>query len=171
MNKYHDCGLIEEACHDADIIITASTQALHFRDYPLIGKNSIKQGTCIIVTSAVRIDRMYVDDESSNCVYVADDKRMYMENRGIDAKPETEEEKKTVTVKGALAELLAADKNVLNLPEVVEDLNFERNEASIYICASGGIPIEDVAWANECYQNALKNHIGVKLSLWNESQL
>ena len=40
-----------------------------------------------------------------------------------------------------------------------------------YICASGGIPIEDVSWAYEVYENAKKNNIGVDLSLWNKSNL
>lgn len=171
MSGYEECASIDEACRDADVIVTASSQAAHFADYPLIGKGAIKQGACVIVTSAVRIDRSYSDDPDSPCVFVADDKRIYMENRGIDAKPETEEEKKTVTVKGALSEKLEAGKAVLDLPEVVSDEDFVRNEKKTYICASGGIPIEDVSWAWECYQRAKQNGIGERLTLWSESDL
>nr|AHF24533.1 ornithine cyclodeaminase/mu-crystallin [uncultured bacterium Contig248] len=171
MDGYREFSSIDEACRDADVIITASSQPVHFGDYPLIGKNSIKQGACVIVTSAVRIDRMYSDDDSQKCVFVADDKRMYMGNRGIDAAPETEEEKKTVTVKGAVAEWLAAGKNVLNLPEIVEDPGFVRDKDTIYLCASGGIPIEDVSWAYECYQKASRENIGQKLNVWEKSSL
>ena len=166
-----DCGTIAEACTDADVIVTASTQASRFGEYPLIPAGVVKPGACIIVTSAVRIDRTYSDGDNASCVFVADDKRMYMENRGIDAQPETEEEKKTVTVKGALGEWLETGKNVLNLPEVVADKEFRRDAEKAYICASGGIPIEDVSWAWECWQVALQKGVGVKLPVWTESKL
>ena len=166
-----DCTSISEACKDADVIITASTQASRFGDYPLLDKGDVKPGACVIVTSAVRIDRFYSDDESSNSVFAADDKRMYMENRGIDAGPETEEERKTVTVKGAVSEWLEAGKAVVNLPEAVDDPDFRREEGKTYFCASGGIPIEDVSWAWECYQMALEKNVGVVLPVWNQSNL
>ena len=171
MEKYSECATIDEACSGADVIITASTQPSHFRDYPLIGKDCIKQGACVIVTSAVRIEREYANGSFAKCMFVADDKRMYMENRGIDAKPETEEEKKTVTVKGALSERLAAGKKVLDLPEIADDPHFARDDETTHFCASGGIPIEDVAWACECYEKALMDHIGFSLPIWNESRL
>lgn len=166
-----DCGSIAEACKDADVIVTANTQASKFCDYPLIPAGVIKKGACLIVTSAVRIDRRYSDAPDTDCVFVADDKRMYMENRGIDAQPETEEEKKTVTVKGALNEWLAAGKPTLNLPEIVTNPGFIRDEAKTYICASGGIPIEDVSWAYECCRNALDKGVGVHLPVWEKSNL
>lgn len=166
-----DCSSISEACENADVIITASTQASKFGDYPLISAGVIKAGSCVIVTSAIRIDRVYSDVQDSGCVFVADDKRMYMENRGIDAKPETAAETKTVTVKGALSEWLEGGKYVLNLPEIVSDKSFKRDTGKTYICASGGIPIEDVSWAYECYQSALKNNIGVWLPIWEKSNL
>ena len=152
-NGYPDveeCFSISQACKNADVIITATTQASRFCDYPLIESKDIKQGACIIVTSAVRIERDYLNKLDHNFAFVSDDKRMYMGNRGIDVEPQTEEEKKTVTVKSALGELLDKGESVLNLPEVVSDASFSREPEMTYICASGGIPIEDVAWAYEC---------------------
>lgn len=166
-----DCCSVVEACKDADVIITASTQASRFRDYPLIPAEAVKAGACLIVTSAMRIDRYYSDSPDAGCVFVADDKRMYMENRGIDAPPETAEERKTVTVKGALGERLETGKPVLNLPEVVADDTFRREAGKTYICASGGIPIEDVSWAYECYRKAAEKGVGVRLPVWTDSKL
>ena len=166
-----DCRSVSEACRDADIIITASNQAARFGDYPLLEAGVIKSGACVIVTSAVRIDRSYSDSPDSPCIFAADDRRMYMQNRGIDAKPETEEERKTVTVKGAIGEWLSAGKQVLDLSEVVAAGENTREPGRIYICASGGIPIEDVAWANECYHRARQAGIGTKLTIWKESNL
>lgn len=166
-----DSNTIAEACENADVIITASTQASKFADYPLLAEKSIKNGCCVIVTSAVRIDRSYTDRPDTNCIFVADDQRMYMENRGIDAKPETEDEKKTVTVKEALHEWLEAGKPTLNLPEITVDKTFSRKEGKIYICASGGIPIEDVSWAYECYRKAKEQGTGTSLPVWEKSNL
>ena len=168
---YKDCRSISEACEDADIILTANTQAENFEDYPLISGSCIKRGACIIVVSAVRMERNYLSEKSGNCTFVADDVRMYSINRGIDAKPKTEEGKKTVTVKEAIHENLSENIPVLNLPEIVGDNDFHRNDEKTYICASGGIPIEDVAWGYECYKNAIKTGTGVKLLLWDESLL
>ena len=45
------------------------------------------------------------------------------------------------------------------------------NEDQIIIYAVGGMPVEDVAWAYDVYQNALKLGIGTKLNLWDEPEL
>lgn len=169
--KYEESLSIKDACSGADIIITANTQAERFEDYPLIKENYIKNGACIIVVSAVRIERTFMTQTDGKCTFIADDIRMYAENRGIDAKPESEEAKKTITVKGAIHECILDDRNVLNFPEIVQNGNFIRNEDSTYIFASGGIPLEDVAWADECYQSAKKINIGTRLKLWDESLL
>ena len=40
------------------------------------------------------------------------------------------------------------------------------NNDQIILYAVGGMPIEDVAWGYDCYQNAINNHIGTVLNLW-----
>lgn len=164
-----DCATVDEACCDADVIITANTQAPRFADYPLIRREVVKQGACIVVSSAARMDRSFLEDGS--CVLVADDRRMYAGNRGIDAQPVNDEERKSVTVKGALHEALSDGREILDLPKVVSDKSFARTEGTTYFCASGGIPIEDVSWAYECYQMAKKLGVGTSLSVWAESSL
>ena len=39
-------------------------------------------------------------------------------------------------------------------------------ENQIILYAVGGMPIEDVAWGHDVYQNALKKEIGMKLNVW-----
>lgn len=167
---YNNCATIEEACKNADIILTANTQAEKYEDYPLIKGACIKKGACIIVVSAVRLERSYLETSTDNTVFVADDIRMYLENRRIDVQPQTEEDKKTVTVKGAIHEQLCTGAKVLNFPEIVGHENCY-DKSKTYICASGGMPIEDVAWGYECYEKALKLNIGTKLSLWEKPSL
>ena len=58
---------------------------------------------------------------------------------------------------------------VLNLCDIVNGIVPGRTSRDeIVMCSSGGMPIEDVAWGYDCYQNALKKGIGTKLNLWEE---
>lgn len=40
------------------------------------------------------------------------------------------------------------------------------SDDEVILVSIEGMPIEDVAWSYECYQNALKQGIGQKLHLW-----
>ena len=40
------------------------------------------------------------------------------------------------------------------------------SDDEVILVSIEGMPIEDVAWSYECYQNALKQGIGQKLRLW-----
>ncbi len=169
MEHYQDCRSIREACADADVVITATTQASVYSEYPLIEAGCLKPGACVIVTSAVCIDRSYCNSRIST--FAADIREMYAGNRGLDAAPSESEAKVSVTVKNHLFEMLSSNETVLNLPDVVSDGNYRRDPNVIAFCASGGIPVEDVAWGCECYRNALKKGIGTSLKLWDESKL
>ena len=46
-----------------------------------------------------------------------------------------------------------------------------QNDDEIIILSVGGMPVEDVAWGTVVYRNAIKNGIGVPLSLWDEPTL
>ena len=45
------------------------------------------------------------------------------------------------------------------------------NEDQIIVYAVGGMPVEDVAWAYDCYQNAKEKKIGTVLPVWDEPEL
>ena len=47
----------------------------------------------------------------------------------------------------------------------------KRSPEDITIMSVGGMPVEDVAWAYECYHNAVANGIGTSLNLWEEPEL
>lgn len=40
------------------------------------------------------------------------------------------------------------------------------NDDEIFLAGFDGMPVLDVAWGYECYQNALKQGIGTSLNLW-----
>ena len=62
-----------------------------------------------------------------------------------------------------------------SITEIGEILSGEKNgrdsDEQIILYAVGGMPIEDVAWGHDVYQNALKNGIGTKLNVWNSPAL
>lgn len=164
--EYNICSTVEEVCKDADIIITANSQAEHFEDYPYVKGKYVKEGAAIIVTSALRVDKSFCNDDKK-VVCIADDCNQYKENRTIDASPEGETE--SVTFKNALHENIVNNKKIYDLSDIINNPNFKRDKSKIYMFASGGSPLEDVAWATECYNNALKNNIGTKLIVWKDN--
>ena len=45
------------------------------------------------------------------------------------------------------------------------------SEDQIILYAVGGMPIEDVAWANDVYDVAVEKGIGTVLKVWNQPEL
>ena len=164
--EFNICTTMEEVCKDADIILTSNSQNEHFEDYPYLEEKHIKNGATVIVTSALRVNKHFIND-NSKVICVADDSSQYKENRSIDASPINENE--SITFKNALHEKIINNQKVYNFSDIIEDSSFERNKSKIYLFASGGLPIEDVAWASECYYNAIDKNIGIKLPIWDEN--
>ncbi len=167
---YKECMDVREACNNADIILTANSQTDCFEDYPCITAADVKKNAFIMDISAVRIDRKLINDESK-CICVADFGKFYEEERGIDSKPSAMEATKTVTYKDALHERLEASETVYEMSNIVENSSFIRDQNKIYICASSGIPTEDVAWGCICYKNAKSKNVGTILQLWDTPQV
>lgn len=166
---YKECSSIEEACKDADIILTANTQSERFEDYPYVPQSCMKKNALMIIVSALRVDKaMMFDDNHVN--HVADDSRQYSKKRSIDAKP-LDPNDATITYKNGLYERISTGKKVLNMADIVSETSFVRDENKIYVCASGGMPVEDVAWGYECYLTAKEKGIGTTLKLWDQSDL
>ena len=61
------------------------------------------------------------------------------------------------------------DEDIADLAQIAFGERNERsNDAQNVIFLTGGLAIEDVAWAYTVYDQALKQGIGQKLTLWNE---
>ena len=45
------------------------------------------------------------------------------------------------------------------------------NDRQIVVYAVGGMPVEDVAWAHDCYVRAVEKGIGTQLNLWDIPEL
>ena len=51
------------------------------------------------------------------------------------------------------------------------NIPIHRKKDEITIYSVGGMPIEDIAWGDMVYRNALKRGIGTRLTLWEEPKL
>lgn len=59
--------------------------------------------------------------------------------------------------------------DVINICDIVNGISKGREDKDeIVMCSIGGMPLEDLSWGYDCYQNALKLGIGTKLNLWDE---
>ena len=61
------------------------------------------------------------------------------------------------------------DKDIIDLGDIIENKKPGRTDdkEKIFFLA-GGMPVHDVAWGYDIYQNALAKKIGTKLNLWEE---
>lgn len=164
------CSTVEEVCKDADVIFTGNTRAETFEANPYISDSYLKDGAVIIASSAVRYDRDFLFDSDRCCCY-ADFDQIYEPGYGVDAKPATKETENQVTYNNALHDMLVNNMPITNIIEVIKNKGFKKDEHKIHIYGAYGMPVEDVAWGYDCYQNAMKLGIGTKLKLWDTPQI
>lgn len=165
------CNSIEEACKDSDIIYFGTTNAKKFEDNPYISENWIKKGALIISASALLVDTDFLSNKPKVRL-VADNYNMYA-GWGYGRELPTQKTVSTLLGMGfydAVCENKVSKEDIIDLGAIVckEKIGRE-NEEQILIYAVGGMPVEDVAWGYECYKKAIKNNIGIKLNLWNNS--
>ena len=162
------CDSIEEACKDSDIIYFGTTNAKNFEDNPYIKESWVKKGALVISASALLIDTDFLANKPAVRV-VADNYKMYS-GWGAGRKLPTQKTVSTLLGMGfydAVCENKISREDIIDLGAIIcgEQVGRE-NEDQILVYAVGGMPIEDVAWGYEVYQNAIKNNIGIKLNLW-----
>ena len=172
IKNYQICETYEDVCRDSDIIFYGTTNAAKFEDNPYVEENWIKPGAVIISASALLIKTDFLAKE--NVKLVADNYAMYAGWGDGNPLPT----QKTVSTLLGMGFYDAVTEGKINRDSITElgaviagDKVGRDNEKQIVVYAVGGMSLEDVAWGYECYQNALKNGIGVKLNLWDEPEL
>ena len=164
----------EEAIRDSDIVITGtSTYPDGPSGFQYLKKEYLKPGALLLMPAAARLDDDFV--QSDDCRLVVDYTGLYEEwfnengpdvtyerllgipgNRWWDMKEEG---------------TLPADK-LVNIGDIASGKAPGRqNDEEIFCYSIGGMPVEDVAWATDVYENALKKGIGTKLNLWDTPRL
>lgn len=172
IRHYSVCNSIPEACQNADIIFFGTTNSANYKDNPSIQYEWVKKGAVVISTSALRVDMELLAKEDVKLV--ADSFEMY-ENWGRGQEFPTQKNVSTLLGMGfydAVCQGKISREKIIDIGEIVGGKKRAREkEEDIIIYAVGGMPIEDVAWGVECYQNAERNGIGTKLNLWTQPEM
>ena len=172
IKDYIICNSYEEACRESDIIFYGTTNAAKFEDNPYVEEAWIKPGAVIISASALLVKTDFL--AKPNVKLVADNYAMYSGWGAGNPQP-TQKTVSTLLGMGfydAVTEGKIKRSMIADMGGIIKgDQKARDNEDQIVVYAVGGMSLEDVAWGYECYQNALKNNIGVKLNLWDEPEL
>ena len=166
------CDSIEEACRESDIIYFGTSNAAKFEDNPRIEQEWVKKGALVISASSLLISTDFLSAPSVKMV--ADNYLMY-EGWGAGQPLPTQKTVSTLLGMGfcdAVREGKIQRSQIADMGGILTgDQSGRDDEDQIVIYAVGGMPIEDVAWAFDCYNNAVKNSIGTKLNLWDTPEL
>ena len=172
IKEYIICNSYEDACKDSDIIFYGTTNAAKFEDNPYVKEEWIKPGALVISASALLVDTDFLS--RPHCKIVADNYLMY-EGWGEGNPLPTQKTVSTLLGMGfydAVTEGKIEREDIKELGAIITgDEQGRTSDDEIVIYAVGGMSLEDVSWGYECYQNALKNNIGIKLNLWETPEL
>lgn len=163
------CSTMEEAVRDADIVSEAISCMQG--QWPEVKREWMKKGLLYISSSTFNMDYKSIADLKK----VIDNYGMYEnyaeeDNLGCD---ENGVRKHT----GCMGEdfvymiedgLIERD-SITSLGEIIREKKPGReSEDEIILVSLEGMPIEDVAWAYECYTYALIHDIGTRLKVWDK---
>ena len=166
------CASIEDACRNADIIYFGTSNAAVYEDNPRIEQAWVKKGALVISASSLLISTDFLS--APGVKLVADNYLMY-EGWGAGQPLPTQKTVSTLLGMGfcdAVAEGKLKRSDIADMGGILTgDQAGRTSEDEIVIYAVGGMPVEDVAWAYDCYHKAVAAGIGTKLNLWNEPEL
>ncbi len=159
------CDTIEDAVRDSDVIIMTTTAGTKESEYPYISGDWVKKGALICMPSAGRFDEKFLTEQ---CKLVVDNYKLYEAWAEEFPYPSYE----LVGIIGSkFTDLLHEGKikqeDIVDIADVISGKKPGReSEDDIIIFSVGGMPVEDIAWGETVYKNALKKGIGQELPLW-----
>lgn len=164
--KYQVVAQSKDAVIDCDVV---SVGASALAPVPM-EEDWVKPGALLLITGAAEItDEMYknntvvFDNWKMHAEWLAElgdqPERVFSINAGHPSAPIL-----MMVSKGQLA-----PSTFVSLGDVIADPKKGRkNDQEKIIFLTGGMGVEDVAWGWDCYQNALRLGLGLKLKLWDE---
>ena len=170
IQKITVCETVEEAVRDSDIVCTTTTAPVKEKDFQYIDKAWVKKGALICMPSAARFDEEFLIND---CKLVVDNYKLYEAWAEEFPYPSYE----LVQIIGSkFTDLMHEGKiqreDIIDLADVMTGKYPGReNDDDIIIYSVGGMPVEDIAWGNVVYQNALKQGIGIELPLWDTPEM
>ena len=169
IEKVEICATLEEAVRGADIV----NEAVSCKDgeWPCYRAEWFKPGALVVSTSTFNMDlstitgfTKVVDNYGMYQNYSLEDKREYDEN-GL-RKPSGCMGEDFVHM---VEDRMITRESIAALGDVVTGkYPGRKSEDEIIMVGIEGMPVEDVAWGYECYQEAIKEGIGTKLNLWDQ---
>lgn len=166
------CDSIEAACRESDIIYFGTSNAAKFEDNPRIEQEWVKKGALVISASSLLISTDFLS--APGVKLVADNYLMY-EGWGAGQPLPTQKTVSTLLGMGfcdAVREGKIQRSQIADMGGILTgDQSGRDDEDQILVYAVGGMPIEDVAWAFDCYNKAVEKNIGTKLNLWDIPEL
>ena len=166
------CETMEDAIRDSDIISATTSVGNKESMFPYIDEKWIKEGALICMPSAARFDESFYVD--SNTKLVVDNYKLYEAWAEEYPYPSYD----PVQIVGCKFMDLLHDKkisreDIIDIADVIIGrlLPGRDNDKQRIIYSVGGMPVEDIAWGETVYKNAVKMGIGIKLPLWDAPEL
>ena len=164
-----DCDSIEDTCRDSDIIFFGTTNAARYEDNPHIEESWVKKGALIISASSLLISTDFL--AVNNVRLVAANYKMY-EEWGKGNPVPTQQSVSTLLGMGfydAVCQNKISRDAIVDIGKIIVDQKAVReHHDQVIVYAVGGMSLEDVAWAYDCYQVAKEKKLGTMLTLWDE---
>lgn len=164
------CETIEEAVRDSDIISMTTTVIDKVESFPYIDTSWIKKGALISMPSAARIDDDFL---ANNCKLVVDNYKLYEaweEEYPYPTYPQVQ------IIGSKFTDLIHEGKikkeDMIDITDIITGKHPGReSDEDIIVYSVGGMPVEDIAWGDTVYKNALEKGIGIKLPLWDVPEM
>lgn len=164
--EYVICNTLEDTLADADVISVATSGKVKVHITP----DMLKPGALLTITGTADLpqdmylkNRVVVDNWQMHLDYLEEGHACDMGMEGIHDWASSYDMLMLYEA-GCLKE-----ENIINLGDVVAGKVLPRNsQEDKLLLVVGGMPIEDVAWGYDLYQNALKKGLGQELKIWDK---
>ncbi|KAB1659239.1 tyramine oxidase subunit B [Pseudoclavibacter sp. CFCC 11306] len=154
---------VAEAVADADIV----SVAISSDDPPTIATADLKPGALVCLPADISLD-----DEAWGQTTIVDSTKLY-DQWMLEVPPPRESIRGLFGVQ--LAERCQADPESatpVSLADVFSGRHSgRRSDDEIIFFGTGGLPVEDIAWATELYRRATESDLGVRLPIWETPEL
>lgn len=172
IQEYIVCDCISKACENSDIVYFGTTNAAEYENNPGVERKWIKKGALIISASALLADTTFLSEPDVKLI--TDNYKMY-EDWGEGQPLPTQKNVSTLLGMGfydAVREGKISREMITNIGEVISgDRKGRESDEQIVLYAVGGMPIEDIAWACDCYERARGKNVGTLLKLWDRPKI
>ena len=168
IKKYEGCDNVESCVRDADVINSATSG----KSLPYINGEWLKKGAYVSLPAGIVMDQDFLLN-NSNVRRVIDNWKMY--EAWSDELPYPWHDSIELVGSYYLDWIkdgkMSADQ-IENLGDIINGkLPGRKSDDEIVIFGQGGLPVYDVAWGKQIYDNAVKMGLGVKLNLWEEAYM